>query len=84
MTETYLSKPGNLANTPEIEGIKTEFVYNFFTADERVNEASDLYGVGGFTSTQIDLTSATYTSNISTTNITDESLRKFYGRKSKF
>jgi len=84
MTETYLSAPALLVDLPEIVGIKTEFVYNFFTADERVNETSDLYAVGGFTSTQIDLTSATYTSNISTTNITDESLRKFYGRKSVF
>ena len=84
MPETTLSKPALLADVPEIDDIKIKFVYNFFTADERVNGNSDKYGEGGFTSTRINLSNAAYTSNISTTNITDESLRKFYGRKSVF
>jgi len=87
MTETYFSKPSLLVDLPEVRELKSEFVYNFFSADERVNESSNsydsnsVYGRVGFTSTNIDLTTATYTENVATSNITDQDLRAFYGRK---
>lgn len=80
MTETIISKPALLFDLPEVNNIRSKFVYNFFSADERVNESSDIYGSNGFTSTVISLENESYTSNISTTNITNSRLREFYGR----
>lgn len=90
MTETYFSKPSLLVDLPEVRELKSEFVYNFFSADERVNESSNsydsdsVYGRVGFTSTNIDLTTTTYTENVATSNITDQDLRAFYGRKAVY
>lgn len=84
MTESFLSKPALLIDLPEPKIIEAKFNYNFFTADERVNESSNIYGGGGFTTTEISLTTSAYTENISTSNITGNSLRLFYGRKAVF
>ena len=80
MTESFISRPALLIDLPEPKSIESKFNYNFFTSDERVNESSNVYGDGGFASTNTALN----TENISTTNVTDDSLRLFYGRNSIF
>jgi hypothetical protein len=79
--ETFLSKPALLVDLPEPESISSEFIYNFFTADERINESGDAYNGGvSFTTTTVDLGTETYTTNIATSDITNSNLKKFYGR----
>jgi len=84
MTETVISKPALLVDLPEVSSIEAKFVYNFFTPDERTNETSNVYGSVGFTSTDVDLTTSTYTDNIGTSNIQNETLRAFYGRNAVY
>jgi len=84
MTKTILSKPALLVDLPEVGSIEAKFTYNFFTPDERTNETSNVYGSVGFTSTDIDLTTSTYTDNIATSNIQNETLRSFYGRNAVY
>ncbi len=84
MTETVISKPALLVDLPEVSSIEAKFVYNFFTSDERTNETSNVYGSVGFTSTDVDLTTSTYTDNIGTSNIQNETLRAFYGRNAVY
>jgi hypothetical protein len=85
MSETVLSKPALLLDLPEVSTITSDFSYNFFTPDERVNTTSNVYGSTGFTSTTVDLTSTTsITNNVATSNITDENLRAFYGRNAVY
>jgi len=81
MSESNFSKPALLVDLPEPKNINSEFVYNFFSADERTNESSVPYGGGGFTSTNVDLGTSIYTDNVATSDITDSNLRSFYGRK---
>jgi hypothetical protein len=38
--ESFLSRPVNKINIPEVKNVKAEFVYNYFTKDERVRPDS--------------------------------------------
>jgi hypothetical protein len=83
--ESFISKPALLLDLPEVASISSEFNYNFFTADERVNTTSNAYGRTGFTSTTVDLSNtSTFTNNSATSNVTDVSLRSFYGRNAVY
>jgi hypothetical protein len=85
MTETIISKPALLVDLPEVKNLKSNFVYNYFVEDERVNETPDANGNQSFISTTVNLSSteqATYTVN--STSVIDADLRAFYGRNSRF
>lgn len=84
MIESFFSKPALLIDLPEPKNIEAKFNYNFFTSDERINESSNIYGGGGFTSTEVSLTTSTYTENIATSNVVGNALRLFYGRNAIF
>lgn len=84
MSETVFSKPALLVDLPEVSSIESKFIYNFFTPDERSNETSNVYGSVGFTSTAVDLTTSTYTDNVGTSNVQNDPLREFYGRKAVY
>lgn len=85
MTETLISKPALLIDFPEVSIIDSDFVYNFFEPDERLNETGEVDGGVGFTSTTVDLTSTTsFTNNIGTSNITESNLKAYYGRSAKY
>jgi len=84
MSESVVSKPALLVDLPEVSSIEAKFVYNFFTPDERTNETSNVYGSVGFTSTDVSQTTTTFTDNVGTSNIQNESLRAFYGRNAKY
>lgn len=84
MSETIISKPALLIDLPEVRNLTANFVYNYFVADERVNETPDTNGSQSFISTNVDLTATENIQNvINTTSITDRSLQAFYGRNAK-
>jgi hypothetical protein len=84
MIKTIISKPALLVDLPEVTGLTSKFVYNYFTPDERVNESPDSNGSETFLSTNVSL-SATENINysVNTTNLTDD-VKAFYGRNAIF
>lgn len=84
MSETIISKPALLIDLPEVRNLTANFVYNYFVADERVNETPDTNGNQSFISTNFDLTATENIQNVvNTTSVTDRSLQAFYGRNAK-
>jgi hypothetical protein len=72
--ETVTSKPVMLSVLPEVSSIAGRFIYNFFTADERLNETNDsLYG-----------SVAELGTTFAPSDLTDAELLKYYKKNSLY
>ena len=73
MSVSIISKPALLTDLPEVK-VESEFVYNFFSSDERINETGILY---------VDSTATRDFNATSTSDITNASSNAYYGRNAK-